>query len=187
MLGPWDVSEMPPTAPLPPGAPDTCMADFFFSLVVLKTSSFHCLVCHGFEERGGESVGLLAAGLFNNAAIISLVSGMALNLAKKLTIYTNGSDELAADIEANARIAGFPGRVTVEKRRIKSVRMVALWEASDVVVALEDGTEIKETFLVSLAFHFTFQVSMGLWRVDGEQILTDHLPFGYRSVIRRSN
>ncbi|KAJ4403973.1 hypothetical protein N0V82_010574 [Gnomoniopsis sp. IMI 355080] len=110
---------------------------------------FHCLFCHGYEERDGDSVGLLATGLFNSAAMISHVSGMALNLAKKLTIYTNGNDAIAADIEANAKIADFQTRVTVEKRKIKSLKMVALWEASDVVVTLEDGTEINETFLVS--------------------------------------
>lgn len=75
---------------------------------------------------------------------------MALNLAKRLTIYTNGNEEIAADIEKSAaQIAAFQTRVTVEKRAIKSLKMVALWEASDVLVTLEDGTEIKETFLVS--------------------------------------
>lgn len=75
---------------------------------------------------------------------------MALNLAKKLTIYTNGNEEIAADVEKSAQIAAFQTRVTIEKRAIKSLKMVALWEASDVLVTLEDGTEIKETFLVSL-------------------------------------
>lgn len=81
---------------------------------------------------------------------------MALNLAKELTIYTNGNDEIAADIEKNAQIAAFKTRVTIEKRAIKSLRMVALWEASDVLVTLEDGTEIKEKFLVSCITWFIF-------------------------------
>lgn len=118
-------------------------------LTLFSNDSFHCLFCHGYEERGGDSVGLLAAGLFDSAAIISHVSGMALNLAKKLTIYTNGNDEIAAEVAKSAQIVAFQTRVTVEKRVIKSLKMVALWEASDVLVTLDDGTEVKETFLVS--------------------------------------
>lgn len=94
-------------------------------------------------------MGLLAMGLFNSAGIISHVSGMALNLAKKVTIYTNGDHEIATDLESNAQIAGFQTRVTIEKRKIKSLKMVAMWEASDVLVTMEDDTKIKETFLVS--------------------------------------
>lgn len=99
-------------------------------------------------------MGLLATGLFNSAAMVSHVSDMALNLAKKLTIYTNGNDKIAADIEANAKTVDLLTRVTVEKRKIISLKMVALWEASDVLVTLDDGTEIKETFLVSCLITF---------------------------------
>lgn len=100
-------------------------------------------------------MGLLAMGLFNAAAMVSHVSGMALNLAEKLTIYTNGDDERAFDIEASGQLAKFQDRVTLEKRRIKSLKMAALWEASDVLVTLEDGAEIRETFLVKAApIHF---------------------------------
>lgn len=86
--------------------------------------------------------------------MISHVSGMALNLAKKLTIYTNGNEQIAAEIEKNAQIAALQTRVTIEKRAIKSLKMVALWEASDVLVTLEDGTENKETFLVGFFILF---------------------------------
>lgn len=87
--------------------------------------------------------------------MISHVSGMALNLAKKLTIYTNGNEQITAEIDKNAQVAALQTRVTIEKRAIKSLKMVALWEASDVLVTLEDGTEIKETFLVGFLILFS--------------------------------
>lgn len=52
---------------------------------------FHCLFCHGFEERGSPSAGLL---LDNPMVLGHLVeiAGMASKLADKVTIYTNGQD-----------------------------------------------------------------------------------------------
>lgn len=74
---------------------------------------------------------------------------MALNLARTLTIYTNGDKTVTEDIETNAKFSAAQKKnVTIEKRRIKSVRMVSD-NTPDVLVTLEDGTEIKESFIVS--------------------------------------
>ncbi|VVT56588.1 uncharacterized protein SAPINGB_P005165 [Magnusiomyces paraingens] len=52
---------------------------------------FHCLFCHGFEERGAESAGvlILTPGAFQFSAAFA---GMAARLARKITVYTNGLD-----------------------------------------------------------------------------------------------
>lgn len=80
---------------------------------------------------------------------------MALNLARKLTVYTNGDDAIATDIETNAKFATLQARVTLEKRRIKSVKLLSR-EASDVLVTLEDGTEIKQAFIVRITPNDTY-------------------------------
>lgn len=60
--------------------------------------SFHCLFCHGYEERGAESVGMLTSGLITTPEIIKHASLMAMNLSKKVTVYTNGNADLTASI-----------------------------------------------------------------------------------------
>lgn len=54
-------------------------------------SIFHCLFCHGFEERHSPSAGvlILVPGAFQFSPAFA---GMASKLAKKITIYTNGWD-----------------------------------------------------------------------------------------------
>lgn len=80
---------------------------------------------------------------------------MALNLAKTLTIYTNGDEAVANDIETNAEFsAAQKNKVTIEKRRIKSVKMVS-FESSDVLVTLDDGTEVQESFIVRIGPFFS--------------------------------
>lgn len=78
---------------------------------------------------------------------------MALNLAQTLRIYTNGDEAVADDIETNASSLLSAAhtenkQVTIERRCIKSVKMVSL-ESSDVLVTLGDGTEVRESFVVS--------------------------------------
>lgn len=91
---------------------------------------------------------MFAFDMYKPASIVKHVSLMALNLTKKVTIYTNGDDAVANDIETNASFSeAHEKNVTIEKRRIKSVRMASS-DSSDVLVTLEDGTELKESFVV---------------------------------------
>ncbi|KAF7559039.1 hypothetical protein G7046_g5098 [Stylonectria norvegica] len=68
---------------------------------------FHCLFCHGFEERGAESVGVLAGGWFITPEGLSHVSPMAKRLSKSVTIYTNGNETLQAAVQANLHSSKF--------------------------------------------------------------------------------
>lgn len=98
--------------------------------------SFHCLFCHGFEERGVPSAGILA---IDDVA----AAGPAVHLARqaralvapggKVTIYTNGPNEaLATAVEAG--LASLEkSSVAVDTRRIKRLAK-APTEGSEVVI-----------------------------------------------------
>ncbi|ROV96238.1 hypothetical protein VMCG_07720 [Cytospora schulzeri] len=107
---------------------------------------FHSLFLHGYEERGGESAGLFAFDGLTSTSSVSQVGNMALQLSKNLRIYTNGNDDTASEVQANAWRPDFQSRVTIEKRAIRSLRMTS-YEASEVLVTLEDGTQFKESFI----------------------------------------
>ncbi|KAF3479632.1 membrane dipeptidase GliJ [Arthroderma uncinatum] len=62
---------------------------------------FHCLFCHGYEERNALSAGVLAFELLETTQTALHVARSARRLAKSVTIYTNGSDALAASIQAD--------------------------------------------------------------------------------------
>lgn len=113
-------------------------------------SRFHCLFFHGYEERGGESAGLFAFDMFADAGDVSHVGNMVLQLSKNLRIYTNGNEDVASEVQANQWRPDFQSRVTIEKRAIRNLRMVS-YEASEVLVTLVDGTQFKESFIVSIS------------------------------------
>lgn len=168
MLGPWNVSSILSLIIYSQGGRNYCinfravvcsganlaavLQVYFKSWYKLTTScvllSFHCLFCHGYEERGAESAGLLAEDAAVQAEMLTHVAHMALRLSKKLTVYTNGhNDDKVDEIWTNSDIPDFKTRITVEKRPIKQFKLVSL-DASDVLVMLEDGTEIRESFIV---------------------------------------
>ncbi|KAI5862007.1 FAD/NAD(P)-binding domain-containing protein [Durotheca rogersii] len=86
---------------------------------------FHCLFCHGFEERGAVSAGVLATGLLGSlrtnhaaekdAALAPIMARMAARLAGTVTVYTDGDEDLARRVRAELRSAR---RFRVESRRV---------------------------------------------------------------------
>lgn len=94
--------------------------------------------------------------------MLTHVTHMALRLAKKLTVYTNGhNDDKVGEIWTSSGIPDFKTRVTVEKRRIRQLKLASL-NTSDVLVTLEDGTEVKESFIVSCHIWFSAHLCMTL-------------------------
>ncbi len=61
---------------------------------------FHCLFCQGFENRGEESCGLLAEGGCAEPPMALHTGRMALQFARRLTIYTNGNQDAAQTLAA---------------------------------------------------------------------------------------
>ncbi|KAL4735791.1 hypothetical protein BDV11DRAFT_211765 [Aspergillus similis] len=103
---------------------------------------FHCLFCHGFEERGAESAGILGGGFISQPAMILHMARMASPLAKKITVYCDGNEELAAQLQKE-----FEGKpLTIEPRKITGVDK----QSESVTVQFDSGQSRQEGFLVSV-------------------------------------
>ncbi|KAI1760772.1 FAD/NAD(P)-binding domain-containing protein [Hypoxylon sp. FL1150] len=113
---------------------------------------FHCLFCHGFEERGASSAGVLAVGPLlggsrDDAAPLFApgISRMANRLAGSVTVYTDGNKELGSRIRAQLKSKN---KFHVENRRVVRLSKDPDVEGeAGVLVTLEDGTVNKEGFL----------------------------------------
>ncbi|KAK1995517.1 FAD/NAD(P)-binding domain-containing protein [Colletotrichum falcatum] len=142
---------------------------------------FHCLFCHGFEERGAERVGVLAFGMIGNLKMATHMAYMARPLGKQVTIYTNGDSSLASEISALA-INPF----TVDARRITKMRMAGgdSGHHASVTLTLEDSEEVTEGFLAHGPFtkvNGPFAEQLGLEMTENGDVKTTP-PFGETSV-----
>lgn len=80
---------------------------------------FHCMFCHGFEERGAESAGVLAAGMMTSADMLAHIAPMVKRLARSVTVYTNGDEDLAAATRGKLH----SGKIRFDTRRIARVAL----------------------------------------------------------------
>lgn len=87
--------------------------------------------------------------MFDSLETVSQIGNTALQLSKNLRIYTNGNEEFTSQIQANAWRPDFKSRVTIEKRCIRSLRMLSD-DTSQVLVTLDDGTQFEESYVVSI-------------------------------------
>ncbi|KAK7928311.1 hypothetical protein PG985_005309 [Apiospora marii] len=125
---------------------------------------FHCAFCHGYEERGRPSAGLLATGALTNPKMGSGVARMAARLADQVTVYTNGNPQVGVQIREALKSTK---KFRVEDRKIASLAKdptkpesvvssaAAPTSVSDegdahhgLLVTLEDGTIVREGFLL---------------------------------------
>lgn len=106
--------------------------------------SFHCLFCHGYEDRGQESVGILAVGDCAATGPALHLARMARRLAAKVTIYTDGAFELSQALETPLKAGGFE----LDSRRI--LKLAPAPGESGVSMNFDDGTDTTEGFLVSM-------------------------------------
>ena len=103
---------------------------------------FHCLFCHGFEEKGVPSAGVLAVGDIANPQMALHLARMAKRLTGKVTVYTDGATSLAEQLDGMA----VDGEVVVERRAI--ARLEKSSHGTDVIVHFKDGEKVTEGFLV---------------------------------------
>jgi thioredoxin reductase len=106
--------------------------------------SFHCLFCHGYEERGAESVGVITTGLITTAELVGHVSPMAARLSKGVTVYTNGNVELSTSIRDALKSSS---KFRFEDRKIARYQLQN--GGPTVQITLEDGTVHTQGFAVS--------------------------------------
>jgi len=121
----------------------TGVRDIFPSIEGYETcwgeSIFHCLFCHGFEERGSKKVGLLAEGFLSNSQPSLLISGMAGRLAEEVVIFTNGDEGRKEELEIAIKDSVL--RMTVESRKISRVENMEVKNGMRIRVFFEDGSE----------------------------------------------
>ncbi|KAK8050910.1 hypothetical protein PG993_002295 [Apiospora rasikravindrae] len=128
-------------------------------------SIFHCAFCHGYEERGRPSAGLLATGPLSNPMMGPAVARMAGRLACQVTVYTNGQPDVGVQLREALKSTK---KFRIEDRKIvsfamapeKSAALLSATLASPVgdeeeeaphhglLVTLEDGTVIREGFMM---------------------------------------
>ncbi|KAL6237908.1 hypothetical protein BDW75DRAFT_202965 [Aspergillus navahoensis] len=63
---------------------------------------YHCLFCDGYEKRGQETAGVLALGPIANHPRALHMARMARRLSESVTVYTNGNEQLAKEIQQAA-------------------------------------------------------------------------------------
>lgn len=108
-------------------------------------SRFHCLFCHGYEDRGQESVGVLAIELM--AQVPPITNGLirsALQLSKNVVVYTNGAPDVAAKLQGLT--TSLSDRVSYDNRAI--VRLIKEPTASQVTIEFDGGDRVTHGFLV---------------------------------------
>ncbi|KAI1809056.1 FAD/NAD(P)-binding domain-containing protein [Poronia punctata] len=105
------------------------------------TRIFHCLFCKGYEDRGASSVGVLAVSPVTAAPLVMHMAENAAQLSDTVTLYTNGDEELTAQLEPIGN-----DRFNIESRQIRSLAGSDV--AEFVTVEFTDGSKNQERFLV---------------------------------------
>lgn len=100
---------------------------------------FHCLFCHGFEERNSKRAGLLAAGQLTNPTFATAISGMAQRLSKDVVVYTNGNEALKAELET--AFAATILHVRIDSRKIVRVQQLGMETDERLAVFFDDNEQ----------------------------------------------
>ncbi|KAJ8133435.1 hypothetical protein O1611_g181 [Lasiodiplodia mahajangana] len=105
---------------------------------------FHCLFCHGYEDRDAPSVGVLGILPVVVAPLVVHMAENAAQLSEIVTVYTHGNEKLTAELNpiADPKFEKFK----IESRKIK--RFINNEGSGSVTVELDDGTKKEERFLV---------------------------------------
>ncbi len=102
------------------------------------------MFCHGYEDRGCASAGVLAIGDIAVPGVALHMARMAKRLSAHVTVYTDGAEELSEQIKTalNGSVSG----IKVDQRRI--TRLEKGPKNSEVIMHFEDGSKLQEGFLV---------------------------------------
>lgn len=107
-------------------------------------NSFHCLFCHGYEDRGATSSGVLAVAPVGAAIAVHLAQNAA-QLTDQATIYTNSNDDLTAELKPLVSTL-VESKFKIDTRKIK--RLLPNDRFKSVLVEFVDGSSKEEKFLV---------------------------------------
>lgn len=124
------------------------IANAIYPLPPTYPFSFHCLFCHGHEQRGSESSGVLAVDDVAPVPFALHVSRNAAQLTKKVTLYTNGNKENAEILRA---AVGPIAPMTVDDRKITKFTLGK--NNIGCTLTFEDGTTEYEAFVAHKPKH----------------------------------
>ncbi|KAL3485881.1 FAD/NAD(P)-binding domain-containing protein [Aspergillus germanicus] len=113
-------------------------------LLLATRCIFHCLFCHGYEDRHVPSCGVLCAGDLEAAQPVLHLARHAARLVPKVTIYTNGREELTDQIKSLLRE---DEEFTFDSRTID--KLAKGDEEASVVLRFSDASHTTEGFLVN--------------------------------------
>ncbi|KAJ4224620.1 hypothetical protein NW757_014319 [Fusarium falciforme] len=143
-------------------------------------SIYHCLFCHGYEDAGKPSAGVLALGENSVPAVATALARSAKQMTSKVVIYTSHNPAV------QTAIADLLGQndtaITTDDREIASLALGA--EGSGITITFADGSSVQEAFLAhkpptKLNGPFAEQLGVEL-APDGDIKVTP--PFGATSV-----
>ncbi|KAF5975531.1 beta-lactamase/transpeptidase-like protein [Fusarium bulbicola] len=120
----------------------------FLSLACLSSTdslptSYHCLFCHGYEEAGKPSAGVLALGENTTPAAAIAFARSAKQMTSKAVIYTSNNRTMQtaiADLLGERDTA-----ITIDNREIATLALGD--EGSGVTITFADGSSAQEAFL----------------------------------------
>ncbi|KAI5923509.1 hypothetical protein F4810DRAFT_209092 [Camillea tinctor] len=109
-----------------------------------KKRIFHCLFCHGYEDRDAPSSGVLVVSPVN-APLAAHMAQNAAQLTNQVTLYTNGDEAVQAGLQPIVSTLT-ESKFNIETRKIK--RLLANDRDNSVTVEFDDGSSKEEKFLV---------------------------------------
>lgn len=144
------------------------------------SSSFHCLFCHGYEESGTPTAGVLAVD--DLALFPALTNGLARNalqFASEVTVYTPGSTSIAETIQPLVQKKG----ILVDARRI--AKLIKSPTGANVTIVFEDASQVTHGFLVhkpKVILDVTYAEALGLELAPSGTELKVTTPFNETTV-----
>jgi gliotoxin/aspirochlorine biosynthesis thioredoxin reductase len=110
---------------------------------------FHCLFCHGYEDRGASKAGVLAIAPIADIGPATHMARGARQLADKVTIYTDGNEALASSLSAGLR-AEEAANIVLDSRPIARLEKMQPADSTAAVrIHFADGSAPEpEEFLV---------------------------------------
>ncbi|KAL9059845.1 MAG: hypothetical protein Q9162_000915 [Coniocarpon cinnabarinum] len=105
---------------------------------------FHCLFCHGYEERGAHSSGVLAVDRLAAVPTALHFARSALQLSQTATLYTHGSTKLLSEVRDTVGDS-LTERLEIDSRKI--TRLEKSPHRAEMILHFEDGTSATEAFL----------------------------------------
>lgn len=111
------------------------------------------MFCHGFEDTGAKSAGVLAIPPLINKDMCFALASMARQFSASLTYYTDANQQLADDIQALLK----PGAaMKLDTRKIARLEPAT---GGGVTVCFADGSSVHEAFLV---YHPKSEANVGM-------------------------